>query len=112
MLWMRTYPNTIWTNDAIRGTAQSILPRASRFRGSVESSCAKLSVDGHYHYQASRPALAINQENRKTWWSRLIPVSWRCFADPESAVENLPQLDQWVCWEICFFEAADFTPSR
>jgi len=81
MLWMKTYPNTILdetTQSAVR--AQKHFAKSKSIPWGVsESSCAKLSVDGHYHYQAfGVPALAINQENRKTWWSRLIPVSWRC----------------------------------
>jgi len=65
MLWMKTYPNTILdeaTQSAVR--AQRLFAKSKSIPWGVsESSCAKLSVDGHYHYQAfGVPALAINQE--------------------------------------------------
>lgn len=116
MLWMKTYPNTILdetTQAAVR--AQKHFAKGHSIPWGVsESSCAKLSVDGHYHYQAfGVPALAINQDKPEDLVVSPYSSFLALLADPESAVENLRNLDQMgLLGTYGFFEAADFTPSR
>src|SRR5258708_21212091 len=115
MLWMKTYPNTILdetTQAAVR--AQKKFAKSHSIPWGVsESSCAKLSVDGHYHYQAfGVPALAINQEKPEDLVVSPYSSFLALLAAPEGAVENLRNLDQMgLLGSYGFFEAADFTPS-
>jgi hypothetical protein len=116
MLWMKTYPNTILdetTQAAVRAQKKFAKSHSIPW-GISESSCAKLSVDGHYHYQAfGVPALAINQEKPEDLVVSPYSTFLALLADPESAVENLRELDQMgLLGTYGFFEAADFTPSR
>jgi cyclic beta-1,2-glucan synthetase len=82
--------------------------------GVSESSCAKLSIDGHYHYQAfGVPALAINQEKPEDLVVSPYSTFLALLADSESAVENVHILEQMgLLGMYGFYEAADFTPSR
>jgi len=97
MLWMKTYPNTILdetTQAAVRAQKKFAESHSIPW-GVSESSCAKLSVDGHYHYQAfGVPALAINQEKPEDLVVSPYSTFLALLADPESAVENLRELDQ------------------
>jgi len=116
MLWMKTYPNTILdetTQAAVRAQKKFAKSHSIPW-GISESSCAKLSVDGHYHYQAfGVPALAINQDKPEDLVVSPYSTFLALLADPESAVENLRDLDQMgLLGAYGFFEAADFTPSR
>jgi cyclic beta-1,2-glucan synthetase len=116
MLWMKTYPNTILdetTQAAVRAQKKFAKSHSIPW-GISESSCAKLSVDGHYHYQAfGVPGLAINQEKPEDLVVSPYSTFLALMADTESAVENVRTLDQMgLLGMYGFFEAADFTPSR
>jgi len=82
--------------------------------GISESSCAKLSVDGHYHYQAfGVPALAINQEKPEDLVVSPYSTFLALLADTEGAVENVRNLEvMGLLGPYGFYEAVDFTPSR
>src|SRR6185369_15197795 len=82
--------------------------------GISESSCSKLSVDGHYHYQAfGVPALAINQEKPEDLVVSPYSTFLALLADSGSAVENLRRLETMgLLGPYGFYEAADFTPPR
>ena len=116
MLWMKTYPNTIL--DETIEAAVRVQKRFAKSHaipwGVSESSCAKLSVDGHYHYQAfGVPGLAINQEKPEDLVVSPYSTFLALLADAESAVENIRNLDQMgLLGPYGFYEAADFTPSR
>jgi cyclic beta-1,2-glucan glucanotransferase len=116
MLWMKTYPNTI-----LDETTQAAVQAQKKFAdsksvpwGISESSCAKLSVDEHYHYQAfGVPGLAISPE--KTEDLVISPYSsfLALLADAKSATENIGKLETMgVLGAYGFYEAADFTASR
>ena len=116
MLWMKTYPNTILdetTQAAVRAQKRFAKSHAIPW-GISESSCAKLSVDGHYHYQAfGVPGLAINQEKPEDLVVSPYSTFLALLADAEGAVENVRNLDQMgLLGPYGFYEAADFTPSR
>ncbi|HLZ93631.1 MAG TPA: glucoamylase family protein [Candidatus Acidoferrum sp.] len=116
MLWMKTYPNTILdqtTQAAIH--AQKAFAKSQKIPwGISESSCAKLSVDGHYHYQAfGVPQLAINQEKTEDLVVSPYSSFLALLADPQGAAENIHTLEgMGLLGTYGFFEAADFTPSR
>jgi hypothetical protein len=116
MLWMKTYPNTILdqtTESAIR--AQKHFAKSHSIPwGISESSCARLSVDGHYHYQAfGVPALAINQEKPEDLVVSPYSSFLALLADSKGAAENIRDLEEMgLLGPYGFFEAADFTPSR
>jgi hypothetical protein len=116
MLWMRTYPNTILdetTQAAVRAQKKFAESKSIPW-GISESSCARLSVDGHYHYQAfGVPGLAISQEKPEDLVVSPYSSFLALLADPTSAVENLRGLEQMgLLGPYGFYEAADFTPSR
>ena len=116
MLWMRTYPNTILdetTQAAVRAQKKFAKTQSIPW-GISESSCAKLSVDGHYHYQAfGVPGLAINQEKPEDLVVSPYSSFLALLADAPSAVENLRGLEAMgLLGSYGFYEAADFTPSR
>ena len=116
MLWMRAYPNTV-----LDETTQAAVQAQRKFVGSnsipwgiSESSCAKLSVDGHYYYQAfGVPGLAINQEKPGDFVVSPYSTFLALLADPGAAVQNIGQLKELgLLGTYGFYEAADFTPSR
>ena len=116
MLWMKTYPNTILdetTQAAVRAQKTFAKSRSIPW-GISESSCAKLSVDGHYHYQAfGVPALAINQEKPEDLVVSPYSTFLALLADSQSAIENMRGLEAMgLLGPYGFYEAADFTPSR
>jgi hypothetical protein len=116
MLWMKTYPNTILdeTTQAAVHAQKKFAKSQSIPWGISESSCAKLSVDGHYHYQAfGVPGLAINQEKPEDLVVSPYSSFLALLADAPSAVENLRGLEAMgLLGPYGFYEAADFTPSR
>jgi cyclic beta-1,2-glucan synthetase len=116
MLWMKTYPNTILdetTQAAVRAQKRFAKSKSIPW-GISESSCAKLSVDGHYHYQAfGVPGLAINQEKPEDLVVSPYSTFLALLADTDGAVENVRDLDKMgLLGAYGFYEAADFTPSR
>jgi cyclic beta-1,2-glucan synthetase len=116
MLWMKTYPNTILdqtTQAAVRAQKKFAKSHSIPW-GISESSCAKLSVDGHYHYQAfGVPALAINQEKPEDLVVSPYSTFLALLADIEGAVENVRNLEvMGLLGPYGFYEAVDFTPSR
>jgi hypothetical protein len=116
MLWMKTYPNTILdqtTEAAIRAQKQFAKSHSIPW-GISESSCAKLSVDGHYHYQAfGVPELAINQEKPEDLVVSPYSSFLALLADSKGAAENIRDLEEMgLLGPYGFYEAADFTPSR
>ena len=116
MLWMKTYPNTILdetTQAAIR-CQQKFAKNLSIPWGISESSCAKLSVDGHYHYQAfGVPGLAINQEKPEDVVVSPYSTFLALLSEPEDAVQNVRTLESMgLLGPYGFYEAVDFTPAR
>src|SRR5258706_2007716 len=116
LLWMKTYPNTILdetTQAAVRAQKKFAKTQSIPW-GISESSCAKLSVDGHYHYQAfGVPGLAINQEKPEDLVVSPYSSFLALLADPQSAVENIRGLEAMgLLGPYGFYEAADLTPSR
>jgi len=116
MLWMKTYPNTILdqtTQSAVRAQKKFAASKSIPW-GISESSCAKLSVDGHYHYQAfGVPGLAINQEKPEDVVVSPYSTFLALLADSQGAVENIRTLENMgLLGTYGFFEAVDFTPSR
>ena len=116
MLWMKTYPNTILdetTQAAVRAQKKFAKSQSIPW-GISESSCAKLSVDGHYHYQAfGVPGLAISQEKPEDLVVSPYSTFLALLADAQSAVDNLRGLETMgLLGSYGFYEAADFTPSR
>jgi hypothetical protein len=116
MLWMKTYPNTILdqtTQAAVRAQKKFGQSKSIPW-GISESSCSKLSVDGHYHYQAfGVPGLAINQEKPEDVVVSPYSTFLALLADSQSAVENIRNLENMgLLGTYGFFEAVDFTPSR
>jgi cyclic beta-1,2-glucan synthetase len=116
MLWMKTYPNTILdetTQAAVRAQMKFAKSQSIPW-GISESSCAKLSVDGHYHYQAfGVPGLAINQEKPEDLVVSPYSTFLALLADAQSAVENVRNLEEMgMLGTYGFYEAADFTRSR
>jgi hypothetical protein len=116
MLWMKTYPNTILdetTQAAVRAQKKFAKSHSIPW-GISESSCAKLSVDGHYHYQAfGVPGLAINQEKPEDLVVSPYSTFLALLADTQSAVDNIRTLDEMgLLGTYGFYEATDFTPSR
>jgi cyclic beta-1,2-glucan glucanotransferase len=116
MLWMKTYPNTILdeTTQAAVRAQQKFAETKSIPWGISESSCLKLSVDGHYHYQAfGVPALGINPEKPADLVVSPYSTFLGLLANPTAAVQNLRALlDLNLLGTYGFYEAADFTPSR
>ena len=116
MLWMKTYPNTILdeTTQAAVRAQQKFAESKSIPWGISESSCLRLSVDGHYHYQAfGVPALSINPEKPGDLVVSPYSTFLALLANPTAAVENLRALkDLDLLATYGFYEAADFTPSR
>jgi cyclic beta-1,2-glucan synthetase len=116
MLWMKTYPNTILdqtTQAAVH--AQKEFAKTKKIPwGISESSCVKLSVDGHYHYQAfGVPALAINQEKPEDVVVAPYASFLALLADPNGAAENINTLEvMGLLGTYGFYEAVDFTASR
>jgi hypothetical protein len=116
MLWMKTYPNTILdqtTQSAVRAQKKFAQSKSIPW-GISESSCAKLSVDGHYHYQAfGVPGLAINQEKPEDVVVSPYSTFLALLADSRGAVENIRTLENMgLLGTYGFFEAVDFTASR
>jgi cyclic beta-1,2-glucan synthetase len=116
MLWMKTYPNTILdetTQAAVRAQKKFAESKSIPW-GISESSCAKLSVDGHYHYQAfGVPGLAINQEKPEDLVISPYSTFLALLADTKGAAENMGKLEAMgLLGPYGFYEAADFTPSR
>jgi hypothetical protein len=116
MLWMKTYPNTILdetTQAAVRAQMKFAESKSIPW-GISESSCAKLSVDGHYHYQAfGVPGLAINQEKPEDLVVSPYSTFLALLADAKGAAENVGKLEAiGLLGPYGFYEAADFTPSR
>jgi len=116
MLWMRTYPNTLLdeaTQAAVRAQKRFAKSRCIPW-GISESSCAKLSVDGHYHYQAfGVPGIAIADEKPEDLVVSPYSTFLALLADTESAVDNIRNLDEMgFLGSYGFYEAVDFTPSR
>src|SRR5260370_23156204 len=97
MLWMKTYPNTILdetTQAAVRAQKKFAKIQSIPW-GISESSCAKLSVDGHYHYQAfGVPGLAINQEKPGDLVISPYSTFLALLPDPAAAVQNIQQLKE------------------
>jgi hypothetical protein len=116
MLWMKTYPNTI-----LDETAQAAVRAQKKFAGSKcipwgisEASCSKLSVDGHYHYQAfGVPGLAINEEKSHDLVVSPYSTFLGLLVDGNGSIENIRSMKQlgWL-GTYGFYEAGDFTPSR
>jgi len=116
MLWMKTYPNTILdetTQAAVRAQKKFAESKSIPW-GISESSCAKLSVDGHYHYQAfGVPGLAINQEKPEDLVISPYSTFLALLVDAKGAAENVSRLEALgLLGAYGFYEAADFTPSR
>jgi hypothetical protein len=116
MLWMKTYPNTILdqtTQAAVRAQKKYAKSLAIPW-GISESSCAKLSVDGHYHYQAfGIPGLAISQEKPEDVVVSPYSTFLALLADAPDAIENIRGLEEMgLLGMYGFYEAADFTASR
>ena len=116
MLWMKTYPNTILdeTTQAAVRAQQKFAESKSIPWGISESSCLRLSVDGHYHYQAfGVPALGINPEKPSDVVVSPYSTFLALLANPTEAVQNLRALqDLDLVGTYGFYESADFTPSR
>src|ERR1700747_591276 len=116
MLWMKTYPNTLLdeaTQAAVRAQKRFAKSRCIPW-GISESSCSKLSVDGHYHYQAfGVPGVAITDEKPEDLVVSPYSTFLALLADTQSAVENIRNLDEMgFLGSYGFYEAVDFTPSR
>jgi hypothetical protein len=116
MLWMKTYPNTILdetTQAAVRAQKKFAKSRSIPW-GISESSCSKLSVDEHYHYQAfGVPGLAISQEKPEDVVVSPYSTFLALLADAPSALENIHVLEAMgLLGPYGFYEAVDFTPSR
>jgi cyclic beta-1,2-glucan synthetase len=116
MVWMKTYPNTILdetTQAAVRAQRKFAESKSIPW-GISESSCSKLSVDGHYHYQAfGVPALAINQEKSEDLVISPYSTFLALLADAKAAAENIGKLETMgVLGRYGFCEAVDFTASR
>jgi cyclic beta-1,2-glucan synthetase len=116
MLWMKTYPNTILdetTQAAVRAQKKFAESKSIPW-GISESSCAKLSVDGHYHYQAfGVPGLAINQEKPDDLVVSPYSTFLALLVDAKGAAENVGKFEAMgLLGAYGFYEAADFTPSR
>src|SRR5260370_11817723 len=116
MLWMKTYPNTILdetTQAAVRAQKKFAKIQSIPW-GISESSCAKLSVDGHYHYQAfGVPGIAITDEKPEDLVVSPYSTFLALLADTESAVDNIRTLDKMgLLGTYVFYEAGDFTPSH
>jgi hypothetical protein len=116
MLWMKTYPNTILdqTTQAAVRVQKKHAKGLSIPWGISESSCAKLSVDGHYHYQAfGVPGLAISQEKPEDVVVSPYSTFLALMADAPAAVENIRNLEvMGLLGDYGFYEAVDFTASR
>jgi len=101
MLWMRTYPNTILdetTQAAVRAQKKFAESKSIPW-GISESSCARLSVDGHYHYQAfGVPGLAISQEKPEDLVFRRTPAFWRCLRTQRARSKTCAAWNKWDCW--------------
>jgi cyclic beta-1,2-glucan synthetase len=116
MLWMKTYPNTILdetTQAAVRAQRKFAESKSVPW-GISESSCAKLSVDEHYHYQAfGVPGLAISPEKAEDLVISPYSTFLALLADAKAAVENIGKLEAMgMLGTYGFYEAVDFTPSR
>jgi hypothetical protein len=116
MLWMKTYPNTV-----LDQTTQAAVRAQKKFANSLsipwgisESSCSKLSVDGHYHYQAfGISGLAISQEKPTDVVVSPYSTFLALMADAQDAVENIRNLEVMGLLGLYgFYEAVDFTPTR
>jgi cyclic beta-1,2-glucan synthetase len=116
MLWMKTYPNTILdetTQAAVRAQRKFAESKSIPW-GISESSCSKLSVDGHYHYQAfGVPGLAINPEKSEDLVISPYSTFLALLADAKGAAENIGKLETMgLLGAYGFYEAADFSASR
>jgi hypothetical protein len=116
MLWMKTYPNTILdeTTQAAVRVQKKFAKSQSIPWGISESSCAKLSVDGHFHYQAfGVPGLALNPDKPEDLVVSPYSTFLALLTDAQGAIENLRGLETMgLLGSYGFFEAVDFTPSR
>jgi hypothetical protein len=113
---MKAYPNTV-----LDETTEAAVRAQQRFAeskfipwGISESSCAKISCDGHYHYQAfGVPGLAINQEKSDDLVVSPYSTFLALLADKKGAVANILRLKEMgMLGSHGFYEAVDFTASR
>jgi cyclic beta-1,2-glucan synthetase len=115
-LWMKTYPNTTLdqTTQAAVRSQQKYAERRSIPWGISEASCSKLSVDGHFHYEAfGIPGLAMNREMSKDLVVSPYSTFLALMTDSRAAVGNIQRMKDlgWL-GRYGFYEAADFTSSR
>jgi hypothetical protein len=116
MLWMKTFPNTLLdeTTQAAVLAQRKFAESKSIPWGISEASCSKLSVDGHYHYQAfGVPRLAINEEKSLDLVVSPYSTFLGLLVDVGSSIENVRRMKElgWL-GTYGFYEAGDFTPSR
>jgi hypothetical protein len=116
MLWMKTFPNTLLdeTSQAAVRAQRKFAESKSIPWGISEASCSKLSVDGHYHYQAfGVPGLAINEEKSLDLVVSPYSTFLGLLVDVGSSIENIRRMKElgWL-GTYGFYEAGDFTPSR
>jgi len=116
MLWMKTFPNTLLdetTQAAVRAQKKFAASKSIPW-GISEASCSKLSVDGHYHYQAfGVPGLAINEEKSLDLVVSPYSTFLGLLVDVPSSIDNIRSMKElgWL-GTYGFYEAGDFTPSR
>jgi hypothetical protein len=116
MLWMKTFPNTLLdeTTQAAVRAQRKFAESESIPWGISEASCSKLSVDGHYHYQAfGVPGLAINEEKSLDLVVSPYSTFLSLLVDVRGSVENIRRMKElgWL-GTYGFYEAGDFTASR
>jgi cyclic beta-1,2-glucan synthetase len=115
-LWMRTYPNTT-LDQTTQGAVKSHRKYAERRSipwGISEASCSKLSVDGHFHYEAfGIPGLAMNREMSRDLVVSPYSTFLALMTDSRAAAENIQKMKElgWL-GRYGFYEAVDFTSSR
>jgi hypothetical protein len=116
MLWMKTFPNTLLdeTTQASVRAQKKFAESKSIPWGISEASCSKLSVDGHYHYQAfGVPGLAINEEKSLDLVVSPYSTFLGLLVDVGGSMENIRTMKElgWL-GTYGFYEAGDFTASR
>jgi cyclic beta-1,2-glucan synthetase len=117
MLWMKTYPNTALdetTRAAVHCQKKFAEERGGIPWGMSEASCAKLSPDGHYHYQAFGVYnLGINPERSEDLVVSPYSTFLALLVDQEGATENIRRMSELgLLGQYGFYEAADYTASR
>src|SRR2546423_2144776 len=115
-LWMKTYPNTTLeqTTQAAVRSQRKYAERRSIPWGISEASCAKLSCDGHFHYEAfGVPGLAMNREMSRELVVSPYSTFLALMTDSHAAAENIQKMKDlgWL-GQYGFYEAADFPASR